>query len=65
MENTTEHENSTMSINNAVTEITTIISQHLTKVFDQVASEKNDISQNLKILNQLSFVVKFERKTKT
>ena len=61
MENTTEHENSTMSINNAVTEITTIISQHLTKVFDQVASEKNDISQNLKILNQLSFVVKLRK----
>jgi len=61
MENTTEHENSTMSINNTVTEITTIISQHLTKVFDQVASEKNDISQNLKILNQLSFVVKLRK----
>ena len=58
MENTTEQTNSTMCVNNAVTEITTIISQHLTKVFDQVASEKNDIYQNLKILNQLSFVIK-------
>ena len=53
-----------MNVDSAVAEITTIISQHLTKVFDQVANKNDDISQNLKILNQLSFVVKL-RKEKT
>jgi len=43
MENTTEDENSRMSVNNAVAEITTIISQHLTKVFDQVANKNENI----------------------
>ena len=61
MENTTEYENSRVNVNNAVAEITTIISQHLTKVFDQVANKNDDISQNLKILNQLSFVVKLRK----
>ena len=56
MENNTEHDH-TLNINNTVAEITNIISQHLTKVFDQVANKNDDISQNLKILNQLSFVV--------
>ena len=61
MENTTEYENPRMNVDNAVAEITTIISQHLTKVFDQVANKNDDISQNLKILNQLSFVVKLRK----
>jgi len=61
MENITEYENSRLSVNSAVAEITTIISQHLTKVFDQVANENDDISQNLKILNQLSFVVELRK----
>ena len=61
MENTTEYDNPRMNVNNAVAEITTIISQHLTKVFDQVANKNDDISQNLKILNQLSFVVKLRK----
>ena len=61
MENTTEYENPRMDVNNAVAEITTIISQHLTKVFDKVANKNDDISQNLKILNQLSFVVKLRK----
>ena len=34
MENITEYENPRMNVDNAVAEITTIISQHLTKVFD-------------------------------
>jgi hypothetical protein len=61
MENTTEYDNSMMNVNNTVTEITNIISQHLTKVFDQVANKNNNISQNLKILNQLSFVVELRK----
>jgi hypothetical protein len=61
MENTTKYENSRLSVNSAVAEITNIISQHLTKVFDQVANKNDDISQNLKILNQLSFVVELRK----
>ena len=61
MENITEYENPRINVDNAVAEITTIISQHLTKVFDQVANKNDDISQNLKILNQLSFVVELRK----
>ena len=53
-----------MDVNNAVAEITTIISQHLTKVFEKVSNENNSITQNLKILNQLPFIVNLREENK-
>ena len=53
-----DKDSSRINVDNTVAEITTIISQKLIEVFKQVSNENNHISQNLKILNQLPFVVK-------